>query len=357
MDNTIQDKGVNFNALNLEQLKQLTGETGDVSKLAGVVSALLSGNAVTVTAAPTANSAYKPGAKVELDKPVITVKVDIARLVAILKLDTDETQSKELKKQIDLKKGQIEKRNTDRMAKIDETLKQMDKARNASIWQKITGWAMTVFAVAVAVGMCVATGGVALGPLVGAGLAIGFQLMNTIPVNKDGQTVTEKIIEDMAVSIQNTFGCDKATAQMWSSIIWTACQIIASIACGKFADMGAGALANKGFEAFVTAKTAFQAFSSTAKIVVGTGTAVMTLGGLGISGHSIAVNKGSGDANADLTEFEAILKALQNALKTSEDELAEILKALMSGPDAVIKMLESADEASKLIAMKTGQMA
>ena len=94
-----------------------------------------------------------------------------------------------------------------------------------------------------------------------------------------------------------------------------------------------------------------------AKIVVGTGTAVMTLGGLGITGHSIAVNKGSGDANADLTEFEAILKALQNALKTSEDELAEILKALMSGPDAVIKMLESADEASKLIAMKTGQMA
>ena len=280
---------------------------------------------------------------VELDEPVITVKVDVARLVALLKMDTDEIQAEESRKQVDMQKGQIAKRNTDRMKKIDKSLAEMDKAARMSIFQKIFGWLTAIVTLVVAIAASVASGGVATGPLLAAVVGIGLQAMNEAGV-------TEKLAKELTKALEKSMS--KHAAAVLSAVIMAAAQIILMLAAGGVGELAAVKLN------LVRTGAALGALGTTKLGMILEGTALgMQLSGIISGGVGAKVNYDSGMASAELTETESIIRMLQAKMQLTEEGLNEIIKALMNGPEAIARLLESANDASKMIALKIGQMA
>lgn len=280
----------------------------------------------------------------------ITVKIDVVRMTAILAIEADGEQAKNIQDLIKNDQGNIKSRNEQRMKKIEDSLKKMDEAAKASLFNKIFGWVMVAVAAIAAVALSVVSGGVALGPVIGAAIALTFQVMNETKV-------TEKITKAIADSIQNTFGCDKATAKMWATIVWTGVQLAASILGGIGADKIAGA-AMKGVGAagtvLRTAKYAFNALSDNMQTVfraVGTVTAELAIIG---QVWSTSANYASGMAQADVTQFSALIKLLQQRLEEDEEMLKQLMQLLNGAPVDLEKMLGSALEAMKLIGENMG---
>lgn len=295
----------------------------------------------------------------ELEIPVIdapdfkiVVKIDITRLTAILNIESDAEQAEVMRTVIDSQKGTISAESKKRLDKINDTLKKMDDAAKASIFQKIFGWVMVAVAALMAVALSVASGGVAIGAVVGAALALTFQVMNETKV-------TELILKKLAESIQNTFGCDKATAQMWATIVWTSCQLAASIAGGWGADKIASAVggANKVLKTMNMAMQALREFSTKADKalkLVGLGSILM---GVGSTAASTYTNYASGMSQAELQKFSAMLLRLQKMMEDNEEILNELMKLLAAGPDQLLKLLSGVIEVDKQIAENIGNPA
>lgn len=338
----------------LQQMQLAAGEgVKDVEQLGELVLNLMAGGSLKVTTKdPQVDlTDLGRGVPVELDEPVVTVKVDVARLVTLLKMETDEIQAEETRKQVDMQKGQIEKRNADRMKKIDKTLAEMDKAAKMSIFQKIFGWLTAIVTLVVAIAASVASGGLAAGPLIAALVGIGFQAMNEAGV-------TEKLAKELTKALEKSMS--KHAAAVLSAVIMAAAQIILMLVAG----WGGGALASgvAGWSghagAVVGAKAAFQALGEKTLGAIIEGVALgMQLGGIISGGVSAKVNYDSGMAGAELTDAEWIIRMMQAKMQLTEEGLNEIIRALMNGPEAIARLLESANDASKMIALKIGQMA
>ena len=73
-------------------------------------------------------------------------------------------------------KDSFAKEHEHRTEKINKSIADMDKAEKSRKASRIFGWLMAAVAVIVAVVACVATGGLAIGPLVGALVAVGLQI-------------------------------------------------------------------------------------------------------------------------------------------------------------------------------------
>ena len=340
----------NVNNLNpqliLQQMQLAAGEgVKDADQLGELVLNLMTGGNLKVTTKdPKVDlNDLGRGVPVELDEPVITVKVDVARLVALLKMDTDEIQAEEARKQVDMQKGQIAKRNTDRMKKIDKSLAEMDKAARMSIFQKIFGWLTAIVTLVVAIAASVASGGLATGPLLAAVVGIGLQAMNEAGV-------TEKLAKELTKALEKSMS--KHAAAVLSAVIMAAAQIILMLAAG-----GVGELAAVKLD-LVRTGAALGALGTTKLGMILEGTALgMQLSGIISGGVGAKVNYDSGMASAELTETESIIRMLQAKMQLTEEGLNEIIKALMNGPEAIARLLESANDASKMIALKIGQMA
>ena len=216
----------------IDQMSDLTKGLGLSEKTTQTikdVAAIISSRSVNVTSnVNSTNEAGRPTGATNipaLDNPadIKQLEENLEKLISYLQMDNEERQAQMAKDRINLQKDALETERQGRSEKIEKSLKDMDKAAESRKASKIFGWLMTALAVVAAVVACVATGGLAVGPVIGAGIAIACQVLSETGV-------MDKIVEKLAKGLES-LGMSKQAAQILAQVLITAgC---ARIGCGR----------------------------------------------------------------------------------------------------------------------------
>ncbi len=266
-------------------------------------------------------------------------EVDLEKLMMYLQLENAEEQAKLAQDRINSQKDTLSSSHKDRMKKINESLEKMDKAARTNKFNKIFGWLMAAVAVVIAVAACVATGGVAIGPCIGAAIAIGTCIMNeTGAMDK----LTEKLAEGL-----EKLGLSKDAARIVAQVAMAIVIMAASLAC---CGAGAGSAASSAANSAAEIAQGIQKGANIAMRVMGLVSVVS-------NGVGAGQNYAAGKAQAEVTETSKILAQLQQQLKESEDELQKVLELIQNVFSNMVAILDSATDTQKTIAMQMSQMA
>ena len=226
----------------------------------------------------------------------------------------------------------------------------MDKAAESRKASRVFGWLMTALAVVAAVVACIATGGLAIGPVIGAGIAIACQVLNETGV-------MDKLVEKLAKGLEN-MGFSKQASQILAQVLITVAIMAASLGSG-LAGGGAAAVSNtakgiadaaKGVKVTVEAMEKIRAAVAMTTMIVGVAGTVT--GGVGAYDSYKA-----GMSQADVSETEKYITALKQRLDECEEELEQILQQLQQAIAQTAEMLSSATDTSTQIANNLGAMA
>ena len=313
------------------------------------VAAILGNRSVNVTApAASRNEAGTPvgatGVPV-LDNPddEKAKEADLEKLIAYLQLENSKEQAEAAKSRIDSIKGELELEHKDRKAKMDKSLKDMEEAAAARKRSSFFGWLMTGLAILGAVIACVATGGVAVGAVIGAGIALTAQVLNETGV-------MEKIVGGLSDALQS-LGMSKMAADIVAQVAITAVIIAASV--------GAGAAGAAGKVTELTSalgkilQTAAQAVAPALQISTG----IIGLGSTVSGGVGAYQSFKAGMSQADVTETEKFLAVIQQKMEEAEEELEKILQMIQDLVGQIAQLLSSQTDTTAEIAMQMGQMA
>ena len=277
-----------------------------------------------------------------LDNPadIKQLEANLEKLISYLQMDNEERQAQMAKDRIEVQKDTLDSERKTRSEKIEKSLKDMDKAAESRKASKIFGWLMTALAVVAAVVACVATGGLAVGPVIGAGIAVACQVLSETGV-------MDKIVEGLAKGLED-LGMSKQAAQILAQVLITVAIMAASIG-SSMASGGASAVANaiKG-----GAETAEKVRAAVALLSTLVGVASTITGG--VSGYDAYK---AGMSQADVSETEKVIAALKQRLDECEEELEQILQQLQNAVAQVAEMLSSATDTSNEIANNLGAMA
>ena len=287
-----------------------------------------------------------------LDNPADLKQLEqnLEKLLSYLQMDNEERQTAMAKDRIDMQKDSLEAERNNRTEKINKSLKDMDKAAESRKASKIFGWLMTALAVVAAVVACVATGGLAVGPVIGAAIAIGCQVLNETGV-------MDKIVEKLAKGLES-LGMSKQAAQIVAQVLITVAIMAASLGAG-FAGGGAAAVSNvaKGVaEAAKGAKVSIEAMEKI-RAAVALATTIIGIGGTVAGGVGAYDGFKAGMSQADVSETEKYITALKQRLDECEEELNQILQMLQQAISQVAEMLSSATDTQTAIANNMGAMA
>ena len=351
---------VSYRPVSVDQVADMAkamGLTEDAQVLTKEVAGLLASQAsvrVTNTAAPaaTADVGTATGATgvPALDNPDDPNQkaVDLEKLISYLQLETDKHQAELAKERIELQKGTMEQRHADQMAKINESLEQMDKAAKWNVFTKVCGWMMAAVSVALAVSACIATGGLAAGPVVGAAVAIGICVANELGA-------IEKLTEKIADLLEDA-GMQAEAAKILASIITA----VAMIAITAGLSGGAGALQGAKGTMNGVVKGTMEVVNHAAKNVqsgLQIGAAGLGLVTTTASGVAGAMNYKSGMLQSETTEMEKFLAVMQQQLEESQEELEQIMSQIQNVYADISAIINSSIDTENEIAAKIGQMA
>lgn len=282
-----------------------------------------------------------------LDNPddAVQREADLERLISFLQLETDKHQAALAQDRIELQKGELEKRHETQIAKLKESLEEMDKAARTNLFMKIFGWAMAAVAVAIAVTACVATGGFAAGAVVGAVVAVGMCILNETGA-LDG--ITEKLAEALKES-----GVSEESARVLSSVIVAAAVVAVTLG----ASLGAGALQGLCTAGAEVAMTAVMSTAKSVQSALQIGAGVMGVGGTVAGGVAAYQNYKVGMLKADTTEMEKFLAVMRQQLEESQEELEAILSKIQSVYSGIAAIINSEIDVEGEIARQLGRMA
>ena len=311
------------------------------------VAALLGGRNVSVNTTERTDNAEtgKPTGATgvpALDNPadVKQLEANLEKLLSYLQMDNEERQTQMAKDRIEIQKDTLDAERKTRSEKIEKSLKDMDKAAESRKASKVFGWLMTALAVVAAVVACVATGGLAVGPVIGAGIAVACQVLNETGV-------MDKLIEKLAKGLES-LGMGKQAAQILSQVLVTVAIMAASLGSG-LAGGGASAVSNAIKGAAETMEKVRAAIAIATMVV---STASTITGGVGAY-----QNYKAGMSEADVKETEKFIAALKQRLEEGEEELEAILQQLQNAVSQVAQLLSSATDTSNEIAQNIGAMA
>lgn len=269
---------------------------------------------------------------------------DLERLVAFLQLDNDQRQSELARSRIENQQGVMDKEHRTRLDKIDESIKAAKKAEKAAKASRIFGWLGAIVAVIAAIVVTAVTGGAAAGfAIAGAALAV-----TQLVLSETG--ASDKIIEKMAESMQDTFGLSKADAKAWASGIYSAIFVVLGLASA-----GVGI----GMSAVSTAKAAADAISNTAKIalfatqIVNVG---MGLSGAVTGGVQTGLNYKASEASAEVSDVNHYMAVLQQLLEESEEELEQIMNQIQALFSQLVAIIQSKTDTGNIIVENMTQM-
>lgn len=313
------------------------------------VAAILGNRSVNVTA-PAASrnetgTVAGPSGVPVLDNPddEKAKEADLEKLIAYLQLENSKEQAEAAKARIDSIKGELELEHKDRKTKMDKSLKDMDEAAKARKRNSFFGWLMTGLAILGAIVACVATGGVAVGAVIGAGIALTAQILNETGV-------MEKIVGGLSDALQS-LGMSKMAADIVAQVAITAVIIAASV--------GAGAAGAAGKVTELTSalgkilQSAAQAVAPALQISTG----IIGLGSTISGGVGAYQSFKAGMSQADVTETEKFLAVIQQKMEEAEEELEKILQMIQDLVGQIAQLLSSQTDTTAEIAMQMGQMA
>ncbi len=336
------------------EMAKALGLAEDAQALAKEVAGLLTAQPSVRVAAPgsagpkcEAGSVQGATGAPALDNPDDSVQkeADLERLISFLQLETDKKQAALAQERIDLQKGELEKRHSAQIAKLKESLEEMDKAARSNLFMRIFGWAMAALAVAIAVVACVATGGFAAGAVVGAVVAVGMCILNETGA-LDG--ITEKLADALKES-----GMSDESARVLSAIIVAAAIVAITLGAG----FGANALQGL---CTAGAEVAMTSVMSTAKAVqtgLQIGAGVMGIGGTVAGGVAAYQNYKAGMLKAETTEMEKFLAVMRQQIEESQEELEAILSIIQNVYSGIAAIINSEIDAEGEIARQLGRMA
>jgi hypothetical protein len=330
------------------------GTSAKATDLARQVASLLGGRGVTVTAsaAPAKETGTPAGATgaPALDNPddAKALAANLEKLIAYLQLDNDERQAEMARDRIETNKASYQTEHAARKEKIQESLDKIADAEKSRKASKVFGWLMAALAVVVAVVACIATGGIAVGAVVGALVAVGLQLANELGA-------MDKLTEGIAELFEKA-GMSKEAAKIAAAVFVTVAIIAASVACGA----GANALATKlgvaGKALFATSE-AVKATAECAKEILSNISRFVQIGSVVAGGTGAYLGYRAGMSQAEATETEKFMAALKQRMEESQEELEAILQAIQNAISQIADMLSSATDTSDEIARNIGQMA
>ena len=313
------------------------------------VAALLGSRSVNVAAAaaPTGEAGTVAGANgvPALDNPddEKAKEADLEKLVAYLQLENEKEQAEQAKNRIEVMKDSLDAEHADRKEKIDKSLKDMEDAAKARKRSSIFGWLMTGLAILAAVVACVATGGIAVGAVIGAGIALTAQILNETGV-------MEKIVGGISDLLQKA-GMSKMAADIVAQVAITLVIVAASLGAGA---AGAGSsVAQLTSTIGRTLQNAAQLIKPALAIATGVIGAASTVS----SGVGAYQGYKAGMSQADLTETEKFMAIMQQRLDEAEEELQAILEQIQSLVGQIAQLLSSETDTVNEIAMQMGQMA
>ena len=313
------------------------------------VAAILGNRSVNVTAPAAsrneAGTVAGPSGVPVLDNPddEKAKEADLEKLIAYLQLENSKEQAEAAKARIDSIKGELEVEHKDRKAKMDKSLKDMEEAAAARKRNSFFGWLMTGLAILGAIVACVATGGVAVGAVIGAGIALTAQILNETGV-------MEKIVGGLSDALQS-LGMSKMAADIVAQVAITAVIIAASV--------GAGAAGAAGKVTELTSalgkilQSAAQAVAPALQISTG----IIGLGSTISGGVGAYQSFKAGMSQADVTETEKFLAVIQQKMEEAEEELEKILQMIQDLVGQIAQLLSSQTDTTAEIAMQMGQMA
>ena len=276
-----------------------------------------------------------------IDNPddAIAKEVDLEKLLMYLQLENTEEQELLAQDRIESQKDSLATTHKERLDKIKETMEKMDKAAATALFGKIFGWLMAAVAVVVAVAACVATGGIAVGPCIGALLAVGGMVLAETGA-------MDKIVEALAKGLEE-LGMDKQTAQIVAQVAIAIAIMAATLAAG-----GIG-----GTIAIGNASTAAVQLAQNIQKVADIGMKLIAIGSVLTNVANGVNNYEVGQAQADLTETTKILEILRKQLEESEEELQKLLEMIQGIFSDIVSILNSETETQSTIANQMSQMA
>ena len=160
----------------------------------------------------------------------------------------------------------------------------------------------------------------------------------------------DKIVEKLAKGLES-LGMSKQAAQILAQVLITAAIMAASLGAG-FAGGGGAAVSNvvKGASDSIQTIERIRAAVAIATLVVG-------VGGTVAGGVSAYQGYKAGLSQAEVSETNKYITALQQRLSECEEELEQILQQLQNVLGQVAQLLTSATNTSNEIANNLGQMA
>ncbi len=276
-----------------------------------------------------------------IDNPddAVAKEVDLEKLIMYLQLANAEEQEQLAQDRINVQKDTLASTHKERMEKLQETLEKMDKAAKAAKFNKIFGWLMAAVAVVIAIAACVATGGVAVGPVLGAALAVGTCILTETKA-------MDKITEAIAKGLEK-LGLSKEASQIIAQVGMALLIMAASLAC-----CGAGAGA-----ALSGTANAVQQFAQTVQKGANIAMKVMGLVSIISGGVGSGLSYEAGLSEAELTEMTKVLALLRQQMEESEEELQQILELIQNVFTDLVAILNSETDTQKTIAQQMSQMA
>jgi hypothetical protein len=311
----------------------------------------LAQKAITVSTTGRAQLQDASGASGKTGVPILddpedleAIQQDLERLVAFLQMDNDQRQSELARKRIDGQQAVMDKEHQTRLEKIDESIKaarKAEKAAKASRWLGILG---AILAVATAIVLTVATGGVAAGlAWAGAAVAVTQCLL-------DVTGGAEKIVDAMAKSMEKTFNLSPAKAKAWAAGVYSAVFIVLGL-------ISAGAAV--GLTAVKAIKATADTMSTAARVATfATQIANIAMGltGAAVGAAQTSYNYDAANAGAEVKDVNRYMAILQQMLDESKEELQQILDQLQALFSQLVAIIQSKTETGDFIVENMSKM-
>lgn len=326
------------------------GKVKDKTATATATLAAMIQEAVTVTTMTRAQGQQTTGASARTGVPVLdspedpkAIQQDLEKLIAFLQMDNDQHQAELARQRIDNQQASMDKVHSDRLSKIEDSIKAARKAEKAAKANRVLGILGAVLAVVTAIVVTAVTGGVAAG-LAWAGAAIAVAQVALDLTNAD-----EKIINGMAKSMQKTFGLSPAKAKAWASGIYSASFAVAGLLVG-----GVGI-----YSGFKAVKAAADTISTIARFAMfGTQSLGLAMGiSSAVTGAvQTAYGKDAADAEVKVKEVNRMLAILQQMLDESKDELQQVMDQLQSLFGQLVAIIQSKTDTGNAIMQNLNRM-
>ncbi len=284
----------------------------------------------------------------DLGKPFLdapTTRPDSADLTVLMLKLRQITQEKQLEVSVNFIKTNKEKlqaQHEERVKKILEAAEKAEKAAKAGKIGKIFGWIATAIALVACIAACVATGGLALGPCVGAVMAVGMMVATETGA-------MDKLMEGLGNALKK-MGIGEPAAQIIAAVIIMAAVLAVSCVGPGALSAGlsrAGAQVTKmaGQSVVQASRMASMAqkFGDMAKVVttIGKGATAGTQIGLGVSGATGGYYQAKSlEAKADAKEIAKFLTKIKQQMEDEQDKIQELVEQMQENVSIVMNTLK-----------------